>query len=249
MPVAETNRVVPDHTSSITPKSALRHRPIDDSEASPSTFPATQRRASRAPRSTAVIDDIPEWKGETTKGQKRSPAHETNFPAASSAAKTARRIFWPRVQLARLSKLKRGNSTQISPWLYLGVGMTVMLVLVMLLSTTLGWFITTLDTIRYGYPRTYQVDAWVGHHEDTGKPSHFIAINLNRHIEIIEIAGDDPGHTRIFDGPVLYGPDGNLTPVTLRFVTPPGKKYPNMIVQFGSTQLIYLNENGTFVSQ
>lgn len=246
MPVLESQ------DNKIAPKSILRHRPIDDPVGSPSSaFPVAQRRASRTHKNATLIDDIPEWKGATTttKRQKGSPTQVAKFPVASGGAKTARRFSRPRVHLSKPAGSKQWGLIQAPPWLYLGLGMIVMLLLWMLLSAAFGWFTTTLDTIRYGYPRTYQVDAWVGHHEETGKPSHFIALNLNRHIEIIEIAGDDPSHTRIFNGPVLYGAHDDLTPVTLRFVTPPGKKYPNMIVQFGGSQLIYLNENGTFLSQ
>jgi len=54
--------------------------------------------------------------------------------------------------------------------------------------------------------------------------------------------------TLAFQRPGALRSHDDLAPVALRFVTPPGKKYPNMIVQFGGSQLIYLNENGTFLS-
>ena len=124
-----------------------------------------------------------------------------------------------------------------------------MLVLWTLISTVVGWAAITLDDIRYGRPRTYQTDAFVGHNVQTGKPSHFIVLNLHRHIEIIEIEGSDPAHTRIYNGPTLSGAQDDLTPATLRFVTPHSQKYPNMLLVIGQTQLLYLNTGETFLPQ
>ena len=138
--------VVESKDNKIAPKSILRHRPIDDPAASPfSAFPVTQRRASRAHMGATIIDDIPEWKDATTtmKRQEGSSPHVAKFP------------------VSKPSRSKRWGFIQAPPWLYLGLGMIVMLVLWMLLSAGLGWFTMMIDTIRYGYPRTYQIDAWV----------------------------------------------------------------------------------------
>lgn len=243
MPVAETNRVVP--------KSVLRYRPIDDSAASSSSvFPVTQRQASRSRKSTTVIDDIPEWKGvtTTTKGQKESSTHGAKSPAVSGREKTARRFSQPRIHLSKPSGSKRWGFIQVHPLLYLGLGMIVMLVLVMLLSAALGWFTMTLETIRYGYPRTYQVDAYVG--QETGKtPSHFIAENLRGRVLIIEFPGGDVQHARIIVGPQIAGSDADQVPVLLSFVDRNGNHLPDMLVQFGSMEVWYANEHGTFVPQ
>jgi hypothetical protein len=114
------------------------------------------------------------------------------------------------------------------------------------LSAVTGWFTTVLDDIHYGRPRTYQTDAWVGH-EQSGSPSHFIAINLNRHIEIIEFPGGDAAHARIYMGPQLFGENDDLVPVTLRFVDVNGDKKPDMIASFQGSRVIFINQdNGTF---
>ncbi len=151
--------------------------------------------------------------------------------------------------LVKLQRAKHWTLFQAHPLLLLGLGMIGMLLLWVVLSSVWSWAGVTLDDLHYGRPRTYQTDTWVGHNEQTGHPSHFIALNLNGRVEIIEIAGGDPTHTRIYPGPQLYGTLGELTPVTIRFVTPSGKKYPNMIVLFGGSQLVYLNVGGTFILQ
>jgi hypothetical protein len=124
--------------------------------------------------------------------------------------------------------------------------MIVMLLLWTVLSAIFGWVTTVLDDIHYGRPRTFQTDAWVGHNEQTGIPSHFIAINLNRHLEIIEIAGGDAAHTHIYTGPQLYGANDDLAPVTLKFIDVNGDHKPDMLVSFQGSRLVFINDQGGF---
>jgi hypothetical protein len=87
----------------------------------------------------------------------------------------------------------------------------------------------------------------VGHHDSPQNPSHFIAMNLNRHIIIIETPGDDVSKSVVFSGPTLLGQGQDLTPVTLTFrdVNHDGKL--DMIVNVQGSQFVFFNENGTFV--
>jgi hypothetical protein len=247
MPVLEST------DNKIAHKSILRHRPIDGSTAQVSaTLPIAQRRASRARKKVTSIDNVPAWKYATnaTDRQKGSSPSQAISPTACGMAKTSsRQVGQSPTTLSKRKKARRQETFQGHLLLSFGLGIVVMLTLWMLLCTIFAWVTTGVDDLRYGRPRTFQTDAYVGHNEQAGKPSHFIALNLNRHIEIIEIAGGDPSHTRIYTGPQLYGPDDNLTVVTLRFVTPPGKKYPNMVVLFHDVQVIYANENGVFIAQ
>jgi hypothetical protein len=247
MPVLEST------DNKIAHKSILRHRPIDGTAAQTSaTLPAAQRRASRARKKVTVINDVPAWKYATdiTDRQKGPSPYQAISPTASGMTKTtSRQVSQPPTTLSKRKQARHWETFQGHPLLSFSLGIVVMLTLWMLLCTTFSWVTTGIDDLRYGRPRTFQTDAYVGHSEQTGNPSHFIALNLNRHIEIIEIAGRDPSHTRIYTGPQLYGPDDNLTVVTLRFVTPPGKKYPNMVVLFQNVQVVYANENGAFIAQ
>ena len=115
------------------------------------------------------------------------------------------------------------------------------------LSAFSSWWQVTLDDWHYGRPRTYQTDAVVGHRDSAQNPSHFIAMNLNRHITIIEIPGGDVSKSVVYNGPTLLGPGQDLTPVTLSFqdVNHDGK--PDMIVNVQGSQFVFLNTNGTFV--
>ncbi len=61
--------------------------------------------------------------------------------------------------------------------LYFVIGMLLMLALWIGLTQLVIWATNQINTVKYGYPRTYQVDAYVGHNESTGVPSHCIALN------------------------------------------------------------------------
>src|SRR5215471_3407181 len=84
-------------------------------------------------------------------------------------------------------------------WLvFVGLAMIIMIVGWFAFSALGNWWQVTQDDWHYGRPRTFQIDAVVGHNDSATNPSHFIAINLNRHILIIELPGGDPSKARIF---------------------------------------------------
>ena len=103
-----------------------------------------------------------------------------------------------------------------------------------------------MDGWQYGYPRTSQTDAVVGHHDSPANPSHFIAINLHSHIEVIEFPGGDVTHARVYLGPTLIGTGQDLVPVTLSFKDVNGDGKPDMIVSVGGTIVVFINDNGQF---
>ena len=86
----------------------------------------------------------------------------------------------------------------------------------------------------------------VGHSDSARNPSHFIALNLNRHIEVIELSGGDVTKAHIYTGPTLIGDKQEFAPVTLSFrnVTKGGKL--DMIIAVGQSRFVYVNDNGAF---
>jgi hypothetical protein len=133
-------------------------------------------------------------------------------------------------------------------WLvYVGGVMFIMLVGWMALSEFATWWQTTQDTMHYGYPRTFQVDAVVGHADSAEHPSHFLALNLRGHIRIIEFPGGDVTRAKVYIGPDLLGPGQDLTPVTLSFKDTSGNGKPDMIVTVGTAHYLYRNAGSTFV--
>ena len=132
-------------------------------------------------------------------------------------------------------------------WLvYVGVIVLAAVGLYVGSSLFLKWWHVHQDDVTYGRPRTYQCDASVGHTDSIAHPSHFIALNLNKQVEIIEFPGGDATRMRVYIGPTLDGDGQELTPVTLTFrdVNDDGK--PDMILHIGDSQIIYINDNGQF---
>ncbi len=132
-------------------------------------------------------------------------------------------------------------------WLLIfGVGMLAMLALWAGGSMLLGWWQAKQDDWHYGRPRTFQTDAVVGHNDSAANPSHFIAINLNRHVEVIECPGGDCSHAVIYVGPILFGDGEDMTPVTLTFHDANGDGKPDMVIHILDQRIVFINDNGKF---
>ena len=114
----------------------------------------------------------------------------------------------------------------------LGVGMLAMLAVWITGSWALAWGLQRYDDIRYGNPRTYQIDAVVGHNNDSKeKPSHFIATNYKRQAVVIEYMGGDPAKSVSYLAPIyIAGDNGDLAPITLEFRDVNGDRKVDMII-------------------
>jgi hypothetical protein len=226
------------------PRSALRYRPttadtitVDEYTTAAKTPVLPVKRASRV-RQPQADDDAVEQDvldaAQTSRGTpmatriRRVPTMPTTLPHTPRPKQAAR----PRAG--------------IHPLFFLGVGMLATLALIAVLSIVTSWFTTTLNDLRYGRPRTFQVDAYVGHNESPGIPSHFLAVNLHGRIEIIELPGGDASHARIYIGPQLYGSDADLIPVTLSFIDVNGDHKPDMIINFQGTRVVFINDQSGF---
>jgi hypothetical protein len=135
-------------------------------------------------------------------------------------------------------------------WLLLvGLAMIATLLLLWIGQVAFVWGSQTLDDWKYGRPRTTQVDAFVQH--ETGKtPSHFIAINLDGHVQIVELSGGSANATKIYQGPSLSGEGAALLPVQIWFEDRNGDRVPDMVIQVGQAQQWYRNDpgQGRFIS-
>jgi hypothetical protein len=151
------------------------------------------------------------------------------------------------VTIPHTEALQRNGQKRRLHWLvFVGGAMLIMVLGWVLLSMFANWWQVTQDDWHYGRPRTYQVDAVVGHNDSLSNPSHFIALNLNSHIEIIEFPGGDATKARVYIGPTLIGPGQDLTPATLDFRDVNGDGKVDMIVNVGGSHFVFINENGSF---
>ena len=241
-------QVLEKDDNKIAPRSLIRHRPIGDAKPSAgqrsvvtsAATPVAQRASRlRQQNSEEIEDGVSEWQRAEDETHSSKPSNPAKRPTVGP--KTSAKVPEPKQTL-----FKKSLKLQAHPLLYLGTGMLAMLVLWTLLMFVVGWFNTTMDDIHYGRPRTFQIDAVVGHNDSQANPSHFIAINLNRRIEIIEMPGGDASHARIYLGPQLYGEGEDLTPVTLSFIDVNGDHKPDMIIHFQTSQIVFINDQGGF---
>ena len=252
MPVLEST----DH---IAPRSVLRHRPINGDTANSTkrsvvTAASTPmvKRASRSQQTADVSEDkeVDEWRrgddnDDASKTHIQVPTKRTNTITTSRPLPRTP-MPGPGTPALSLPSPKRFSLRNAHPLLYLGIGMLGMLVLWSILVGFISWYTTTMDDIHYGRPRTDQMDYYVGHNESPGNPSHFIAINLHSRVEVIEFPGGDASRARIFLGPQLFTPNSDLVVVTLRFIDVNGDRKPDMVVNFQGSQVVFINDQGTF---
>lgn len=132
------------------------------------------------------------------------------------------------------------------PWPALIMGMLLMMGLVVGLRAFGSWWQTHQDDSTYGRPRTYQLDAVVGHLDGANHTSHFIFMNLNRHVVILEFPGGDTTHALIYTGPTLFGDGGDLLPVTGEFKDVNGDGRPDMIVHIQDQTIVFINDGTKF---
>ncbi len=128
---------------------------------------------------------------------------------------------------------------------YLVTAALLLLAIYAIMNNVVGYAQTRIDDLRYGTPRTTQVDIAVGHNDAT-TPSHFIAMNLNRQVTVLQIPGGDANNTRVITGPYLVGAGEDKTPVQLQFSDVNGDSLLDMIINVKNEAIIFINRDGQF---
>ncbi|MEO8971872.1 MAG: hypothetical protein ABI406_09780 [Ktedonobacteraceae bacterium] len=220
---ARSGRTRPDVQTLSSQSSQSSWRKRDDDEEHSSTIP---------PRRRATQTGIP-----AAPPLRHRPVQTDDVDASSISHAT----------VPHTEALQRNGQKHRFHWLvFVGGAMLVMVLGWVVLSMFASWWQVTQDDWHYGRPRTYQVDAVVGHNDSPTNPSHFIALNLNSHIEIIEFPGGDATKARVYIGPTLIGPGQDLAPATLDFRDVNGDGKVDMIVNVGGSHFVFINDNGSF---
>lgn len=132
-------------------------------------------------------------------------------------------------------------------WLFfLGLGMCLTLLVWLGGTMLLTWWQGYQINQHYGYPRTFQCDAVVGHQDSTAHPSHFLALNLHGQIEVFELPGGNAAQVKVYEAPVLMGPDQDQAPVTLTFKDVNGDGKLDLVVAVQDTRFVFLNTGTAF---
>jgi hypothetical protein len=135
----------------------------------------------------------------------------------------------------------------VAPAAYALTALLAALAIYLLVGALIDWAQVKIDDVRYGRPRSMHVSGMVGHNEDvTGQPSHFIAMNLNRQVVVLELPGGDASQVRSLPGPYLFGAGEDLTPVIITLHDVDGDGYNDLVIDVRSEQVIYLNRDGAF---
>ncbi len=183
-----------------------------------------------APRAPVVYDDLPRQRSSalrytTTHGQALIVSPQRRFVLHTEPPPQQHRLHW---------------------LLILGVGMLFMLLLWAGISALGQWWTNHQLDAAYGFPRTYQTDAVVGHADSTEHPSHFLFLNLHGQVLIMELPAGNPAHARTYVGPTLLTENASSVPVTGEFKDVNGDGKIDLIVHIGDQRLIYLNDGTQF---
>jgi hypothetical protein len=137
------------------------------------------------------------------------------------------------------------------PLFSIGISLVILAVFLTAYTLILPAFQKWSDDRTYGYPRTFQTDANVGH----GGTEHFLALNNHGTIEVVEI----PSYPSPTNQPRLYiivrlsSQGADLVPATLSFpdINGDGKPDIQVTVLDGTNPSVWIlfNNGTTFVSK
>jgi hypothetical protein len=133
-------------------------------------------------------------------------------------------------------------------WLaLLGIGMLVMLLLWAGLSWLVNWVENNQLNATYEFPRVSQADAVVYPGDTQQHPSHYLFLNLNGTVLIIELPNGDSAKARIYKGPTLFSNNADQVPITGEFRVVNGKI--EMVVHVQDRIILYINDGTQFKPQ
>jgi hypothetical protein len=133
-------------------------------------------------------------------------------------------------------------------WLLIsGLSMLVLLLLWALLSWLTSWIANNQLNATYEYPRVFQADAVVYPGDTSEHPSHYLFLNLNGTVLIVELPHGDSSKARVYKGPTLFDANADQIPVTGEFRVVNGKV--ELLVHIQDKVILYVNDGTQFRSQ
>jgi hypothetical protein len=151
------------------------------------------------------------------------------------------------IRNSRRTVFPSGVRQALASWWTTALAYMLLLVLgYLLLTPAFDWGQRRLDDLRYGFPRVTQLDGFVGHGEESGLPTHLIALNLRGQISILEIPGGDAAKVQTLAGPYLFGADGQYVVPHLSLADANGDEQADLLLQVREEIIVYMNDNGTF---
>ncbi len=130
--------------------------------------------------------------------------------------------------------------------LYAAILILAAFAIYLLVGVAVDWARVKIDDLRYGDPRTTHLSGFVNHGEEQGQPTHFVAINLDRQVVVLELPGGDASQVRHLPGPYLFGEHEDLTPISLVLHDMDNDGYNDLLIEVHNEQVLYLNKDGAF---
>ncbi len=193
-------------------------------------------------------EDAPNWTGEVISRQRPRSIAGYAPDELEEEVHPRTRTSTLRYRPVETRKLEQPRRLRFHWLVFLGLALFVMILGWLSLSALGSWWQITQDDWHYGRPRTFQIDAVVGHNDSVSTPSHFIAMNLDRRAIVIEIPGGDPSKAEIYLGPTLIGDGQDLTPVTLTFRDVNRDGRVDMLIHILDETVVFLNNGAKFVA-
>ena len=115
------------------------------------------------------------------------------------------------------------------------------------LSWLVSWIQNNQLNATYEFPRVYQADAVVYAGDTADHPSHYLFLNLQGTVLIIELPHGDSAKAKIYKGPTLFSDNADQVPVTGEFRVVNGKV--EMLVHIQDRIILYVNDGTQFKPQ
>ncbi len=144
-----------------------------------------------------------------------------------------------------VSSLRHAQQRIPQHWMTYGAyavtALLALFALYVVMSHVVAWGQVRLDDLRYGRPRTFHLEAPL-----PGGMTHFVAMNLDRQIVVLEISGSDLATIRTHSGPYLFGTGEDLTPVHMRMEDVNHDHAADLVLQVKNEEVVYLNRGSEF---
>ena len=114
-----------------------------------------------------------------------------------------------------------------------------------LLSWVANWWQGVQDNLKYGNPRTFQIDHYIGLGDSPDHPDHFIVLNLHGVIEVVQINPQDHTKDAVY---VLTNVENESVPASLGFRDVNGSGKTDIVVTIGDSNpytIVMLNNGKT----
>ena len=109
------------------------------------------------------------------------------------------------------------------------------------------WWTQSQLNATYEFPRVFQTDAVVYPGDSADHPSHYLFLNLQGKVLIIELPHGDSEKARIYKGPTLFSDNAASIPIIGEFRVVNGKI--EMLVHIQKQTIVYVNNGTQFIPQ